>query len=158
MKKVVIYTGPMCNYCSAAKHLLNKKKVNYTEFDIAIIGGGIVGLALLPLRLALAGALGTGCLPAAFLPWRWGGVSGGPSAPCPDWVRPPLLLPVVVLDLADPLASACPLGCPGAGAAGCRVRPRIGPTSPTLVAPPYVVQVVLRLARERVGGCRTAVV
>ena len=36
MEKVVIYTGPMCNYCSAAKHLLNKKKVNYTEFDIAI--------------------------------------------------------------------------------------------------------------------------
>ena len=36
MKNVVIYTGPMCNYCSAAKHLLNKKKVNYTEFDIAI--------------------------------------------------------------------------------------------------------------------------
>ena len=34
MQKVVIYTGPMCNYCSAAKHLLNKKKVNYTEFDI----------------------------------------------------------------------------------------------------------------------------
>ena len=36
MKKVVIYTGPMCNYCSAAKHLLNKKKVSYTEFDIGI--------------------------------------------------------------------------------------------------------------------------
>ena len=36
MQKVVIYTGPMCNYCSAAKHLLNKKKVNYIEFDIAI--------------------------------------------------------------------------------------------------------------------------
>ena len=36
MKKVVIYTGPMCNYCSAAKHLLNKKKVSYTEFDIAV--------------------------------------------------------------------------------------------------------------------------
>ena len=35
MKKVVIYTGPMCNYCSAAKRLLNKKKVDYTEFDIA---------------------------------------------------------------------------------------------------------------------------
>jgi len=34
MQKVVIYTGPMCNYCSAAKHLLNKKKVSYTEFDI----------------------------------------------------------------------------------------------------------------------------
>ena len=36
MKKVVIYTGPMWNYCSAAKHLLNKKKVDYLEFDIAI--------------------------------------------------------------------------------------------------------------------------
>ena len=35
MKKVVIYTGPFCNFCSAAKHLLNKKKVNYTEFNIA---------------------------------------------------------------------------------------------------------------------------
>ena len=35
MKKVVIYTGPMCNYCSAAKHLLNKKKINYIEFDVA---------------------------------------------------------------------------------------------------------------------------
>ena len=36
MEKVVIYTGPMCNYCSAAKHLLNKKKINYTEFDIGV--------------------------------------------------------------------------------------------------------------------------
>jgi len=34
MQKVVIYTGPMCNYCSAAKQLLNKKKITYTEFDI----------------------------------------------------------------------------------------------------------------------------
>ena len=36
MKKVVIYTGPRCNYCSAAKHLLNKKKISYTEFDIGV--------------------------------------------------------------------------------------------------------------------------
>ena len=35
MQKVVIYSGPMCNFCSAAKHLLNKKKVDYTEFNIA---------------------------------------------------------------------------------------------------------------------------
>ena len=34
MKKVVIYTGPMCNFCSAAKHLLNKKKINFEEIDI----------------------------------------------------------------------------------------------------------------------------
>ena len=35
MQKVVIYSGPMCNFCSAAKHLLNKKKVDYTEYNIA---------------------------------------------------------------------------------------------------------------------------
>ena len=34
MKKVVIYTGPMCNFCAAAKHLLNKKKISYEEIDI----------------------------------------------------------------------------------------------------------------------------
>ena len=34
MKKVVIYTGPVCNYCSAAKHLLSKKKIRYEEIDI----------------------------------------------------------------------------------------------------------------------------
>mgnify|MGYP001218374447 CR=1 FL=1 len=36
MKKVVIYTGPMCNFCSAAKHLLNKKKISYKEIDIGL--------------------------------------------------------------------------------------------------------------------------
>ena len=34
MKKVVIYTGPFFNFCSPAKHLLNKKKINYEEIDI----------------------------------------------------------------------------------------------------------------------------
>ena len=34
MKKIVIYTGPLCNFCSAAKHLLNKKKISYEEIDI----------------------------------------------------------------------------------------------------------------------------
>ena len=34
MKKVLIYTGPLCNFCSAAKHLLNKKKIHYEEIDI----------------------------------------------------------------------------------------------------------------------------
>ena len=34
MKKVLIYTGPICNFCSAAKHLLSKKKVKYEEIDI----------------------------------------------------------------------------------------------------------------------------
>ena len=35
MKKVIIYTGPACTYCGAAKHLLSEKKVDYTEFNIA---------------------------------------------------------------------------------------------------------------------------
>ena len=34
MKKVIIYTGPICNFCSAAKHLLSKKKISYEEIDI----------------------------------------------------------------------------------------------------------------------------
>ena len=34
MKKVTIYTGPLCNFCSAAKHLLSKKKISYEEIDI----------------------------------------------------------------------------------------------------------------------------
>ena len=34
MKKVIIYTGPICNFCSAAKHLLSKKKIKYEEIDI----------------------------------------------------------------------------------------------------------------------------
>ena len=34
MRKVLIYTGPICNYCSAAKHLLSKKQIRYEEVDI----------------------------------------------------------------------------------------------------------------------------
>ena len=33
MKKITIYTGPMCNYCEAAKRLLtrNNAPVSYTH-------------------------------------------------------------------------------------------------------------------------------
>jgi len=34
MQKVVIYTGPICNYCSAAKHLLSKKNIKYEEINV----------------------------------------------------------------------------------------------------------------------------
>ena len=34
MKKITIYTGPICNFCSAPKHLLSKKKIKYEEIDI----------------------------------------------------------------------------------------------------------------------------
>jgi glutaredoxin 3 len=32
---VEIYTRPGCGYCSAAKSLLTRKKVAFTEFDVA---------------------------------------------------------------------------------------------------------------------------
>ena len=34
MKKVVIYTGPLCGYCDAAKALLKKKNISFDEIDI----------------------------------------------------------------------------------------------------------------------------
>ena len=35
MKKIDIYTGVMCGYCDAAKHLLKKKKLEFNEINIA---------------------------------------------------------------------------------------------------------------------------
>ena len=34
MKKVVIYTGPFCAHCNWAKALLNKKKINFVEYNV----------------------------------------------------------------------------------------------------------------------------
>jgi len=34
MKKVVIYTGNLCPHCDRAKELLNKKKIEFTEYNI----------------------------------------------------------------------------------------------------------------------------
>ena len=35
MKKITIYTGPMCNYCEAAKRLLLRNNLSYNEIDIS---------------------------------------------------------------------------------------------------------------------------
>ena len=35
MKKVVIYTGDLCIHCDWAKELLNRKKIEFTEYNIA---------------------------------------------------------------------------------------------------------------------------
>lgn len=35
MKPVEIYTSPLCGYCHAAKRLLSKKGVAFTEFDVS---------------------------------------------------------------------------------------------------------------------------
>ena len=39
MKNVIVYMGPMCGYCDAAKRLLNKKNIPYKEINIAIEEG-----------------------------------------------------------------------------------------------------------------------
>ena len=35
MKKVVIYTGDLCIHCNLAIELLNRKKINFTEYNVA---------------------------------------------------------------------------------------------------------------------------
>ena len=41
MKSVTIYTGPMCNYCEAAKRLLTRNNAPFKEIDIAKVEGAI---------------------------------------------------------------------------------------------------------------------
>ena len=35
MKKITMYTGPLCNYCEAAKRLLARNNAPYNEIDIS---------------------------------------------------------------------------------------------------------------------------
>ncbi len=39
MKNIIMYTGPMCNFCDAAKRLLNRNNIPYKEINIAIEEG-----------------------------------------------------------------------------------------------------------------------
>ena len=39
MKKITMYTGPLCNYCEAAKRLLARNNVPYNEIDISKVAG-----------------------------------------------------------------------------------------------------------------------
>jgi len=41
MQKNTIYTGPMCNYCEAAKRLLIRNNVTYNEINIATVDGAM---------------------------------------------------------------------------------------------------------------------
>ena len=36
MKNVIVYMGPMCAFCDAAKRLLIKKNIPYKEINIAL--------------------------------------------------------------------------------------------------------------------------
>ncbi len=35
MKNIIMYTGPMCNFCSAAKRLFSRNNIKYQEIDIS---------------------------------------------------------------------------------------------------------------------------
>ena len=40
MKKILMYSGPMCNFCEAAKRLLDRNNLKYEVIDISS-GDGI---------------------------------------------------------------------------------------------------------------------
>ena len=35
MKDIIMYTGPMCNFCDAAKRLFSRNNLKYKEIDIS---------------------------------------------------------------------------------------------------------------------------
>ena len=39
MKSVTIYTGPLCNFCDAAKRLFSRNNLKYNEIDISTQDG-----------------------------------------------------------------------------------------------------------------------
>ena len=41
MKKITMYTGPLCNYCEAAKRLLARNNAPYIEIDISKVDGAM---------------------------------------------------------------------------------------------------------------------
>ena len=41
MKKITMYTGPLCNYCEAAKRLLARNNAPYNEIDISKVEGAM---------------------------------------------------------------------------------------------------------------------
>ena len=39
MKNIIIYTGPMCNFCDAAKRLFARNNLTYKEIEISTKDG-----------------------------------------------------------------------------------------------------------------------
>ena len=39
MKKITMYTGPLCNFCDAAKRLFARNNLSYKEIDISTKDG-----------------------------------------------------------------------------------------------------------------------
>ena len=41
MKNITIYTGPLCNYCEAAKRLFSRNNAPFKEINIAKVDGAM---------------------------------------------------------------------------------------------------------------------
>ena len=39
MKDIIMYTGPLCNFCDAAKRLFSRNNIEYQEIDISSKAG-----------------------------------------------------------------------------------------------------------------------
>ncbi len=39
MKNIIIYTGPFCNYCDAAKKLLTRNNATFKEVNVSTVKG-----------------------------------------------------------------------------------------------------------------------
>ena len=39
MKSIIMYTGPMCNFCDAAKRLFARNNISFKEIDISTKDG-----------------------------------------------------------------------------------------------------------------------
>ena len=39
MKNIIMYTGPMCNFCDAAKRLFARNNLSYKEIDVSLKDG-----------------------------------------------------------------------------------------------------------------------
>ncbi len=39
MKNIIVYSGPMCGFCDAAKRLLKRNNLSYTEIDVSLKEG-----------------------------------------------------------------------------------------------------------------------
>ncbi len=39
MKQITMYSGPLCNFCDAAKRLLSRNNLEYNEIDISTESG-----------------------------------------------------------------------------------------------------------------------
>ena len=39
MKNILIYTGPSCNFCDAAKRLLERNNLKFTDIDVSTKDG-----------------------------------------------------------------------------------------------------------------------